>query len=351
MTVGKKIMLLRSLRDERQQNIEEAIGITRVTLSNIERDLVTPSENVLHALADYFGITYEELIDPDNDPVELVGLENIYPEITPLVTKKTPTSIEREKEIATLPSIGEQLEQLQDLYGITTTELANAPSMTNYVITAALKTDKVQYRNAIKLAKLFDLYPTYFIDSIPDNNTRSMPKKPEEITVIVDQSNEYEVAEIEEIIQRPTLRGRLIALRSLLRLSPKEISRLTGISLKSYMNAEQGTKALNQNERIALGALYNVDPDVFVEPAPIETEAPKPEPEPVVVKEIINETVIQNIPTFDKIKNPASKMLAIAQFLEQAKLMFEQNNITDETLANLTILADTLHSLTKGAKG
>lgn len=64
-TLGQKITALRKARGMTQEELSEAIGVTRQTISKWELDASTPDLNYLCALADLFGVTTDYLIRPD----------------------------------------------------------------------------------------------------------------------------------------------------------------------------------------------------------------------------------------------------------------------------------------------
>lgn len=59
---------VRNLRQERklsQQQLAEAMGVSRQTINSIEKERYTPSLPLAMALARYFGKTVEEVFDAD----------------------------------------------------------------------------------------------------------------------------------------------------------------------------------------------------------------------------------------------------------------------------------------------
>ena len=72
MTLGQKITNLRKARGMTQEELSEAIGVTRQTISKWELDTSTPDLDYLCKLCDLFGVTADYLIRPEKEAVEAV---------------------------------------------------------------------------------------------------------------------------------------------------------------------------------------------------------------------------------------------------------------------------------------
>jgi transcriptional regulator with XRE-family HTH domain len=70
MTLGQKITNLRKARGMTQEELSEAIGVTRQTISKWELDTSTPDLDYLCKLCDLFGVTADYLIRPEKEAVE-----------------------------------------------------------------------------------------------------------------------------------------------------------------------------------------------------------------------------------------------------------------------------------------
>lgn len=70
MTLGQKITNLRKARSMTQEELSEAIGVTRQTISKWELDSSTPDLDYLCKLCDLFGVTADYLIRPEKETVE-----------------------------------------------------------------------------------------------------------------------------------------------------------------------------------------------------------------------------------------------------------------------------------------
>ena len=70
MTLGQKITNLRKARSMTQEELSEAIGVTRQTISKWELDTSTPDLDYLCKLCDLFGVTADYLIRPERETVE-----------------------------------------------------------------------------------------------------------------------------------------------------------------------------------------------------------------------------------------------------------------------------------------
>ena len=70
MTLGQKITHLRKARGMTQEELSEAVGVTRQTISKWELDTSTPDLDYLCKLCDLFGVTADYLIRPERETVE-----------------------------------------------------------------------------------------------------------------------------------------------------------------------------------------------------------------------------------------------------------------------------------------
>jgi transcriptional regulator with XRE-family HTH domain len=70
MTLGQKITSLRKGRGMTQEELSEAIGVTRQTISKWELDASTPDPDYLCKLCDLFGVTADSLIRSERETVE-----------------------------------------------------------------------------------------------------------------------------------------------------------------------------------------------------------------------------------------------------------------------------------------
>lgn len=70
MTIGQKLTALRKARGMTQEELSEAIGITRQTISKWELDTSAPDLDYLCKLCDLFGVTADYLIRPEKENIE-----------------------------------------------------------------------------------------------------------------------------------------------------------------------------------------------------------------------------------------------------------------------------------------
>lgn len=70
MTLGQKLTNLRKAQNMTQEELSEAIGVTRQTISKWELDTSTPDLDYLCKLCDLFGVTADYLIRPERETVE-----------------------------------------------------------------------------------------------------------------------------------------------------------------------------------------------------------------------------------------------------------------------------------------
>ena len=70
MTLGQKLTNLRKAQGMTQEELSEAVGVTRQTISKWELDTSTPDLDYLCKLCDLFGVTADYLIRPERETVE-----------------------------------------------------------------------------------------------------------------------------------------------------------------------------------------------------------------------------------------------------------------------------------------
>ena len=90
MTIGQKLTALRKARGMTQEELSEAIGVTRQTISKWELDTSTPDLDYLCKLCDLFGVTADYLIRPERDAVEAAMLPAEPPPAPPFAESPTP---------------------------------------------------------------------------------------------------------------------------------------------------------------------------------------------------------------------------------------------------------------------
>ena len=61
ISFGKKLRFIRRMRDLTQEKLGKRAGITRVTISKYERDLIKPGLNHIKALATALNVSIDEL--------------------------------------------------------------------------------------------------------------------------------------------------------------------------------------------------------------------------------------------------------------------------------------------------
>lgn len=61
--LGRKIKILRTLKEVSQDDISNALGVDKSYLSKLERGLANPSILYLRSIANFFGMNIEELLD------------------------------------------------------------------------------------------------------------------------------------------------------------------------------------------------------------------------------------------------------------------------------------------------
>ena len=80
MTLGQKLISLRKARGMTQEELSEAIGVTRQTISKWELDTSTPDLDYLCKLCDLFGVTADYLIRPNAE----IQADSLQPLPTPV---------------------------------------------------------------------------------------------------------------------------------------------------------------------------------------------------------------------------------------------------------------------------
>ena len=63
MTIGETIQRLRTKRRLSQEQLSELVGVSRQAINAVETGKFDPSIWLAHPLAQYFGVTIEELFD------------------------------------------------------------------------------------------------------------------------------------------------------------------------------------------------------------------------------------------------------------------------------------------------
>ena len=61
-----KLKVFRAMHDLTQDNLAEKLGVTRQTINAIEKQRYNPSLKLAFKLADFFGVTIEELFIRDS---------------------------------------------------------------------------------------------------------------------------------------------------------------------------------------------------------------------------------------------------------------------------------------------
>lgn len=96
MTLGQKITNLRKAHGMTQEELSEAVGVTRQTISKWELDSSTPDLEYLCKLCDLFGVTADDLIRSDREIVEATKAAT-----TPI---PAPTPVSRPEQAPQSPS-------------------------------------------------------------------------------------------------------------------------------------------------------------------------------------------------------------------------------------------------------
>ena len=61
-----KLKVFRAMQDLTQEDLAEKLGVTRQTINAIEKQRYNPSLELAFKLADFFGVTIEELFTYEN---------------------------------------------------------------------------------------------------------------------------------------------------------------------------------------------------------------------------------------------------------------------------------------------
>ncbi|HDN65880.1 MAG TPA: transcriptional regulator [Methanosarcinales archaeon] len=61
-----RLKVFRAMHDLTQENLAEKLGVTRQTINAIEKQRYNPSLELAFKLADFFGVTIEELFTYEN---------------------------------------------------------------------------------------------------------------------------------------------------------------------------------------------------------------------------------------------------------------------------------------------
>ena len=97
MTLGQKITNLRKARGMTQEELSEAVGVTRQTISKWELDSSTPDLDYLCKLCDLFGVTADDLIRPGRETVESTKAATTpIPAPAPVNSEQAPQSPSRQ---------------------------------------------------------------------------------------------------------------------------------------------------------------------------------------------------------------------------------------------------------------
>ncbi len=72
-----KLKVFRAMHDLTQEDLAEKLGVTRQTINAIEKQRYNPSLELAFKLADFFGVTIEELFihDSPEDSAEPVTVQ------------------------------------------------------------------------------------------------------------------------------------------------------------------------------------------------------------------------------------------------------------------------------------
>lgn len=65
MSLGERLKKLRLMRNKTQQDVADALGISRARYANYEQDRSSPDMGLLQKIANYFGVTLDYLISGD----------------------------------------------------------------------------------------------------------------------------------------------------------------------------------------------------------------------------------------------------------------------------------------------
>ena len=72
LTLGQKIKELRKRDGRKQEDLAGALGVTNQAISRCEKDGSYPDMEMIPAIANYFGITIDELFGYENDRENLM---------------------------------------------------------------------------------------------------------------------------------------------------------------------------------------------------------------------------------------------------------------------------------------
>ena len=70
VTLGKRIYSLRVAKGKTQEQLAQVLNVSPAAVSKWERDLATPSSELLWALADFFGCSIDELVGRTSTQIE-----------------------------------------------------------------------------------------------------------------------------------------------------------------------------------------------------------------------------------------------------------------------------------------
>ncbi len=96
MTIGEKILTLRKGRGLSQEQLADALGVSRQAVSKWESEQSTPDIDKIVALADFFGVTTDYLLYKDADVADDVSsnLEKPENDTKKLKNRKIQTALE-----------------------------------------------------------------------------------------------------------------------------------------------------------------------------------------------------------------------------------------------------------------
>ncbi len=120
MTLGQKITALRKARGMTQEELSEAIGVTRQTISKWELDASTPDLDYLCKLCDLFGVTADDLIRPEKEAIEATEAATTSVSAPAPVSQPEPASQSPSKQITGLRFTGWVL----FIFGLVLTQVA-----------------------------------------------------------------------------------------------------------------------------------------------------------------------------------------------------------------------------------
>ena len=86
---GKRLRKLRELTGKTQQEVAQAIGISEMTISRLERGVKGASADMIEQLREYYGTTAEYIISGNSNPLsELSIVLNSLPENKRILVEK-----------------------------------------------------------------------------------------------------------------------------------------------------------------------------------------------------------------------------------------------------------------------